>query len=403
MTKKILSFVFAVLLTMSFLASAETEYETDISYYEKFKDQNITINVYNWGEYISDGGDGSLNVNSEFEKLTGIKIHYTTFASNEQMYAKLKGEGTSVYDIIIPSEYMIARMIEEDMVEEINMENIPNYALIDDQYKDLLHDPDNLYSVPYMWGMVGLIYNTSMTDEEITSWNSLWDERYFGNILMFENPRDAFGISLARLGYSMNSEDPKELEEAAEELKKQKMLVQAYVMDEIFNKMEGGEAVIAPYYAGDAITMMDENPDLAFAFPEETTNFFVDSFVIPKGSKNKEAAEMYINFMCEPEISAANAEYIGYSTPISAAREMLELDEEIMEISYPSVEVIEKSEIFRELDPEINKLMDRLWTEIRSYNESANDWIAPIFILSLFLASITIIVVRALRKRRNIQ
>ncbi len=403
--KKIVCFLLVLLLflPLASVAYAYTEVEVeDQDYYQRFQGEGMTITVYNWGEYISDGSDDSLDVNKAFEELTGIKVNYITFASNEQMYAKLKGEGTALYDIIIPSDYMIAKMMREGMVEKLDFDNIPNFALVDDLYKNLEHDKENKYSVPYMWGMVGLIYNTTMIEDEITSWDSLWDERYIGEILMFENPRDAFGISLERLGYSANSEDPEELQQAADELKNQKMLVQAYVMDEIFNKMEGGEAVIAPYYAGDAITMMDENPDLAFVFPKEATNFFVDSFVIPKGSQHKEAAEMYINFMCEPEVSAANAGYIGYSTPIPAAFDLLELEDEVIAISYPDAEVIANSEVFRELSPEANRLMDRLWTDIRSYNEGTNEWIAPIFLLLALLASIGIMVYKARKRKREI-
>ena len=217
----------------------------DEDYYQRFQGQKIDLNVYNWGEYISDGSDDSLNVVKEFEALTGISVHYTTFASNEEMYAKIKSGGAQ-YDVIIPSDYMIARMASEGMLETLDLANIPNFSLVDDAYKSREYDEDNEYSVPYMWGVVGLIYNTAMVEDEVTSWDALWDERYLGNILMFSNSRDAFGISLARLGYSLNDEDPAHLEEAADELKDQKMLVQAYVMDEIFNKMEGGEAAIAP-------------------------------------------------------------------------------------------------------------------------------------------------------------
>jgi spermidine/putrescine transport system substrate-binding protein len=362
----------------------------------------VTITVYNWGEYISDGGDDSFYTNKECENLTGISVNYITFASNEQMYAKLKSEGTSLYDIIVPSDYMIARMIREGMVEMLDYSNIPNYTLVDDHYKSLEHDRNNEYSVPYMWGLVGIIYNKTMVNGKIDSWNALWDEEYKGNILMFDNPRDAFAISLSRLGYSMNTEDSAQIEQAAEELMKQKSLVQAYVMDEIFNKMEGGEAIIAPYYAGDAITMMSENEALAFAFPKEKTNLFVDGFVIPKGSKNKEAAEMYINFMCEPVVSAYNAEYIGYSTPISAAFDLLEMEEEDKALAYPSDKVIANSEVLREVNSETNLLMDKLWTDIRSYREGAGGWIIPTaFILAAVLLSAFIIIGRARKKRRE--
>lgn len=373
----------------------------DEAYYQRFQGQKITLNVYNWGEYISDDSDDSLNVVREFEALTGISVHYTTFASNEEMYAKIKSGGAQ-YDVIIPSDYMIARMASEDMLEKLDLSNIPNFSLVDEAYKSREYDESNEYSVPYMWGVVGLIYNTTMVEDDVTSWDALWDERYMSNILMFSNSRDAFGISLARLGYSLNDEDPAHLEEAATELKNQKMLVQAYVMDEIFNKMEGGEAAIAPYYAGDAITMMDENPDLAFVIPEEGTNYFVDAMVIPKGCENKEAAEMFINFLCEPEISAANADYIGYSTPISAAKELLELDDETMAIAYPDEEVIARTEVFRALSEESNLRIDQYWTEILSYNENPNEWIGPVFLVAAFSAAVIITVVRAYKKKHEI-
>ena len=378
-------------------------YETDLEYYTSLKGQDIVLTVYNWGEYISDGSGDSADVNKLFEELTGIKINYITFASNEQMYAKLKSEGTSLYDIIIPSDYMIARMIREGMIEKLNFDNIPNYSLIDPMYKNLEHDINNEYSVPYMWGLIGIIYNTTMVEDEVDSWDILWDEQYKGSILMFENPRDAFGISLARLGYSVNTENLDELRQAAEELMIQKSLVQAYVMDEIFNKMEGGEAAVAPYYSGDAITMMAENPDLAFVFPKEKTNIFVDGFVVPIGGKNKAASEMYINFMCEPVISAANAEYIGYSTPIPRAFDLLDIDEDSKVIAYPSEGVIANSEVFRELGAEANLLMDQLWTDIRSHNEGISQWILPaVFILVAVILSVFLIIMRAKKKRRDV-
>ncbi len=373
----------------------------DEAYYQKFQGQKVTLNVYNWGEYISDGADGTLDVIAEFEALTGITVNYTTFASNEEMYAKIKSGGGQ-YDVLIPSEYMIARMAAEGMLEKLDLSHIPNFALIDEEYKNREYDEKNEYSVPYMWGVVGLIYNTTMIEDDVTSWDALWDERYLGNILMFSNSRDAFGISLARLGYSLNDEDPAHLEQAANELKKQKMLVQAYVMDEIFNKMEGGEAAIAPYYAGDAITMMDENPDLAFVIPEEGTNYFVDAMVIPKGCVNREAAELFINYMCEPEVSAANAEYIGYSTPIPQAKALLEMDEAAMAIAYPPAETLAKTEVFRALSEQTNLLIDQYWTETLSYNENSNVWIGPVFLFAAFAASVIITIVRAYKKKHEI-
>ncbi len=393
---------FAVLFAFILPVSSALELETDESFYKRFENDNITLNVYNWGEYISDGSDDSLDVIREFEKLTGISVHYTTFASNEDMYAKIKNGGAQ-YDVIIPSDYMVGKMANEDMLEKLDYDNIPNFALVNDKYKSLEYDPNNEYSVPYMWGTVGIVYNTTMVDDEIDSWNALWDTKYLGSILMFNNPRDAFGISELRLGYSLNTTDEEELAEAAEELKNQKMLVQAYVMDEIFNKMEGGEAAVAPYYAGDALTMISENPDLAFVFPKEGCNFFVDPFVIPKGCENKAAAELFINFMCEPEISAANAEYIGYSTPIDKAYDMLDLDDETRAISYPDDEIIANTEVFNTLPEETNTIMSSLWTDVLSYNESPNEWIMPAFMIVAVFASILILVFRAKKREKEQQ
>ncbi len=402
--KKVLCIFLCVLLfSISTLPAFALEGEYDFEsneYYQKFKGSNITINVYNWGEYISDGSDDTLDTIKAFQELTGINVHYTMFASNEEMYAKIKSGGVQ-YDVIIPSDYMIARMANEGMLEKLDLHNIPNLELVGEAYSGLEYDSNNEYSVPYMWGIVGIIYNSTMIEDEITSWDALWDERYMGNILMFSNSRDAFGISLKRLGYSMNTTNIAELEAAAEELKSQKMLVQAYVMDEIFNKMGGGEAAIAPYYAGDAITMIEENPDLVFVVPEEGTNYFVDAMVIPAGSKNKQASEMFINYMCEPEISAANAEYIGYSTPIDNALELMELDEDVLAIAYPDAEVLAKTDVFKLLPDKINEEMDRLWTEILSFNENPNEWIMPVFLAVCLTASLVITIVRSRRHKKN--
>lgn len=328
---------------------------------------DVTINVYNWGEYISKGEEGSLNVNEEFTKKTGIKVNYTTYQTNEELYAKLKS-GSADYDVIIPSDYMIGKMIQEDMLEALDFSNIPNYEYIDPQFKGLEYDPEQKFSVPYTWGTVGVFYNKTMVDEEDIaqqSWDLLWNEKYAGQILMFDNPRDAFAIAQKRLGLSMNSTNPDDWNAAAEELQKQKPLVQAYVMDQIFDKMGGGDAAIAPYYAGDGIILMDENPDIGFYLPKEGTNRFVDAICIPKGAKHKKEAEMYINFLCETEIAKANAEYIGYSTPQLKAKE--ELDPEIANnpIFYPSEEMLKNTEVFSTLPDDVNKLLSDLWIQLK--------------------------------------
>ena len=377
--KKIISVFLCVLLILSSLVfgvSADDAYAYDEEYYSKFKNDNLTLYVYNWGEYISDGSDDSMDVIKEFEALTGIRVEYTTFDTNEGLYSKLQS-GRAYYDIIIPSDYMISRMAENGMLEKLNYANIPNFEkYIDDSFKNPDYDLAQEYSVPYTWGTVGLIYNTKYITEVVDSWDILWDEQYSGKILMFSNSRDAFAIALKRLGYSMNTENPDELRAAAELLKEQKDVVQAYVMDQIFDKMTEENAWIAPYYAGDYITMRETNEDLAFVFPKEGFNQFVDAMCIPKGCVNQEAAEMFINFMCEPKVSAENCGYIGYSTPISAAKDLMDEDVVSNEVAYPSAEVLANSEIFRNLSDETNKVMDDLWIEVRIGTITTGFWIA---------------------------
>lgn len=385
----------------------EIQYRCGEDYYGRFRGQNITLNVYNWGEYISNGEDGSINVNKEFERLTGIKVNYTNFASNEELYAKLKS-GSFSYDIIIPSDYMVAKMIAEDMLLPLDFSQIPNFELIMDRFVNPEYDPQNQYSVPYTWGTVGLIYNRAMlenlgvSEEEMSSWGILWDERLANNILMFSNSRDAFGIAQKKLGYSFNSENPDELRQAAELLKEQKFLVQAYVMDEIFDKMQGNEAAVAPYYAGDALMMMSLNEDLGFVIPREGTNLFSDAMCIPATARNKEAAQMYINFLLEPQIGLANCEYIGYSTPNQAVYDMLEDDIKHDGISYPDDAVLNNTETFKNLPPEMNTLLDTLWTEILSTDENQNPWMIPAILCVCVGLSVFIQVRRHIRKKRDL-
>ena len=392
-----------LLPAMSVTAFAYTDVEVeDEDYYKKFYGQGLKVYVYNWGEYISDGSDDSLDINKAFEELTGVEVVYSTFASNEELYAKLRA-GSVSYDVVIPSDYMIGRMRTEGLLQKINFDNVPNYRYIDENYKSMVYDPDNEYSVPYTWGTVGIIYNKNMVDEnDVKSWNIFWDARYLGEMLMFDNSRDAFAISLKRLGYSYNTTDEDELREAAEELKKQKPLIQGYVMDEIFDKMLGEEAAIAPYYAGDAITMIEDNPNLGYAVPEEGTNLFVDAMCIPAASKNPELAEMYINFMCETEVAVANCEYIGYSTPHTEALSILDPEISENEIAYPPQEVLDKAEAFLSLPSETNKLLDLLWTEVKSENTNTNPWIVPVILVLMLLASIAINVIRRIRNKKKI-
>lgn len=368
MMKKLLSFTFVAILLLTLLVPCvSAEEEKDYSHLE-----GTTLNVYNWGEYISDGSDDTLDVNAEFEKRYGITVIYSNYESNENMYNKLSSGGAN-YDVIIPSDYMIARLVEEDMLEELDFSNIPNYKYIVDKYKDLYYDPENKFSVPYTVGMVGLIYNTTMVEGEPDSWGVLWDERYKGNILMFNNPRDAFGIAQFYLGQSVNTKSIEDWNKAIDALKAQNHLVSSYVMDEVFNKMERGDAALAPYYAGDFLTMYDVNPDLAFVYPKEGVNFFVDAMCIPKNAQNKEAAELYINFMLEEDIAVANANYICYASPHELVLESDDYDLKGDPVLYPAEEDMPKTEMFENLDYETQNYMTMLWNELKIEGNSNMD------------------------------
>lgn len=401
--KKAASFLLIAALLCSLLAlpvsAAEMESDWDFSEeYPTAKSTGVTINVYNWGEYISNGTDGSLDVNEEFTRRTGIEVNYTTFDSNESLYSKLAGGGAD-YDVIIPSDYMISKMINENMLAELDYANIPNFENIDEQFRDPEYDPGCAYSVPYTWGTLGLFYNTDYVTEEITSWSSLWDEQYSGKILMFDNPRDAFAIAQVRLGYSLNSTDPEEWNEAAELLKEQKPLVQAYVMDQIFDKMESGEAWLAPYYSGDAGVLVENNENIMFVIPEEGTNYFVDAMCIPITSTHKTEAELYINFMCDPEIAGANMDYVGYSTPISAAKEYLAEEVISNPIYYPDEETLSRTEVFINLPEEISTQVDMLWAEVKM--GGPGDSAVLVAIILVFLAAYIAIVIWKKRKKRR--
>ena len=321
------------------------------------------LNVFNWGEYISDGSDGSLDVNKEFEKLTGIKVNYQEFDSNEAMYGKLSSEAVS-YDIIIPSDYMIDRLVSEGKLAELDFSMIDNYEYIADEYKNLPFDPENKYSVPYNVGMVGLIYNTTMVEGTPDSWEIMWDEKYAGDILTFNNPRDAFAIVQFLLGMDVNSTDEADWRAAADKLIEQNSVLQGRVMDAVFNKMEGGNAAMAPYYAGDFLSMQENNPDLAFVYPKEGTNIFVDSVCVPKNCRNYEAAMLYINFLLEPEVALANAEYICYASPNTSVINNPEYTYAGNEILYPSEENMPEVQYFEDIDPNTRKLYNDLWEEV---------------------------------------
>ena len=327
------------------------------------------VNVCSWGEYI----DESLI--DQFEDETGIKVNYQTAESNEALYSLLK-TGAGDYDVIVPSDYMIGRLIAEDMLAELNYDNIPNYAKIDSRYKNLSYDPDNKYTVPYTWGTLGIIYNTSMVDEEITSWDAMFDEKYAGQVLMIRNSRDALAAALLDLGYDINTTDEAQIQEAYTLLSNAKNagVYQAFVMDEIFQKMEGGNAAIAMYYAGDYLTMLENNPDLAYVVPEEGSNWFVDAMCVLKDAQHKDEAEEWINFIAGTDANLANMDYIWYASPNTEALATYPdyyqetygevLDMGLYEIMAAPQEVLDRCTLYENLPAETLSLYNDLWTEL---------------------------------------
>ena len=340
----------------------------------------LTLNVYNWGEYISDGSEGSFDTIREFETWyeetygQKVTVNYSTYASNEDMYNKISSGAVS-YDVIIPSDYMIAKMAEENLLHPLNFENIPNYQYIDDTFKGLYYDPQNQYSVPYTYGIVGVIYDANVVDEaDIGGWELMWNEKYSGRIVQFNNPRDAFGTAQYKLGLDVNSSDKAMWDLAYGEMLAQRPLVYSYVMDEIFNMMESGEAAIGAYYAGDYFTMVDvqaENVDLQFYYPEQT-NFYVDAMCIPSCAQNKELAEIFINYMLSEEAAVANAEYTYYASPNSLvynnATYLEDLGEDTIAVLYPELgnfaEQYNKM-AFRNLDSETLDYLNTLWENVK--------------------------------------
>ncbi len=344
----------------------------------QFTDDTVTLNVYNWGEYID---DEILDVNALFEEETGIKINYKTFESNESMYTILES-GAAEYDVVIPSDYMIGKMIGEGMLAKLNFDNIPNYRFIDDAYKGLEYDPKNEYSVPYTWGTVGIFYNKNYVDEAdlAQGWDILWNEKYAGKIYMFDNARDSFAIALKKLGYSMNTTDLAHWQAAYDALAEQKPLVQGYFMDQVFQKMTNEEGWLAPYYSGDGANMItgeDGNENIGYFVPEQGTNLFVDAMCVLSTTKHQKEAEQYINFMCRTDVATANAEYICYSTPHTAA--LAELDPEVSgdPMFYPDKTLIDKTEVFITLPEETLKLQKDLWIKLKCLRDRPSWWPFP--------------------------
>ncbi|MGG7176486.1 ABC transporter substrate-binding protein [Clostridium paraputrificum] len=322
----------------------------------KQRDDSKVINVFNNGDYIDE------DLIKKFEDETGYKVEYSTYDTNEIMYSKLKS-GSNKYDLVFPSDYMIEKMIKEDMAEKINFDNIPNYKYIDDEFKSLAYDPNNEYSVPYMWGTIGIIYNPEVVTEAVDSWDILWNPKYDDEIIMFNSVRDTMSIALKKLGYSMNSTNAKEIEEAADILIQQKPIVKAWFVDQVKDAMINDEAALATVWSGDANYIISENPKLKYVVPEEGSNKWFDAMVIPKGSKNKEGAEAFINFLTDPENSLQNVDYIQYYTPNLKTFEML--DEEVQE-SYPSDDILDKCEVFTDLDRDTLRIYDDQWIKVGS-------------------------------------
>ena len=408
---KICSFVLVLtIISVLFSGCASQEEVIEIDYVETTtnidysKYEGVELSVYNWGYYISDGSDGTIDVNEEFERLTGIKIVYDNYDSNESLYAKLSGGGAD-YDVIIPSDYMIGRLISEGMLAELNFDNIPNYKYISDKYKNTAYDPDNKYSVPYNVGMVGVIYNTTMIEGDPKSWSLLWDEKYKGKILNFNNSRDAFAVAQFYLGLDINGNDKSDWDKAYESLAAQKEILQSYVMDEVFNKMESGEAAAAPYYAGDFFTMYGNNEDLAFYYPEEGTNIFIDAICVLESSQNKEAAELYINFLMDPEIARANAEYMYYASPNTAVIEnedyiafLDDLHPNAYDILYSSSEQV-FTDSFVNLPDETKAYMSEKWTALgATITEDSSNNTVYVICLVLIIVILTLFAANKIKK-----
>ncbi|WAW14488.1 ABC transporter substrate-binding protein [Peptostreptococcus equinus] len=317
------------------------------------------LNVYNVGDYI----DESLI--TQFEEETGIKVQYSTYDTNEMMYQKVKS-GSTKYDLVFPSDYMVQKMSREGMLKKINFNNVPNYKYVDKEFKNTKYDPTNEYSVPYMWGTLGIVYNKKMVDKAPTSWDDLWNPKYKRNLLMFDSVRDTMGVALKRLGYSMNTTDPKEISRAEKLLEKQKPIVLAYVNDDGKDRMIGEEAAMGIFYSGDVPLMKGENENLEYVIPKEGTNVWTDAICIPNTADNEDWAEAFINFLCDPEVNAKNAEYIGYSTPISQGKNKLPEEMRNDKTLYPDPSILKKCEPFLDLEDKI-KLYDKSWIKLKSF------------------------------------
>ncbi len=409
----ILIIAFGVVLTSCTKDEIDFEVTPETAAIDYSAYAGTTINVYNWGEYISDGTEDTVDINKVFTELTGIKVNYTNFSSNEDMYSKLKSGATS-YDVIIPSDYMVERLIAEGMLAKLDFDKIPNYKYISDEFKNLFYDSNNEYSIPYNVGMMGIIYNTEMIDYTPDSWSILNDPDLSDKILMINNPRDAFAIAQFMLGVDINTQDASQWESAKNWLLNQKNHVKAYVMDEVYNIMESGSAAVAPYYAGDYLSMYQNNDDLAFVYPKEGTNIFVDAMCIPTSATNKAAAELYINFLLDPNVSLENAEVICYASPNTAVMEneeyqdfLKELHPNAMDILYPAFEEVypgkdARDYYYRNLPQDTLDKIAQLWSELKiASTEDSDTYLIYILCALAVVLLAALIVFLKVRKRRR--
>lgn len=403
--KKLLCILLSAFLMFSLCLPAFCEDEVfdeeTVKYYQSLGLQGTTINIYNWGEYID---EDDLDVIGTFERLTGCKVNYTTFESNENMYSKLSGGGVS-YDVIVPSDYMVEKLLNDGMLEKLDYSNIPNYDRHFDKedYSYLVEgkiDGKTIsdYCVIYNVGTTVLIYNTKYIKEKPDSWSILWDEKYDGKILMFNNPRDSFAIAQAMLSEDFNTTDTNDWDKAAELLREQRDKVHpSYVMDEIFNKMESGDYYLGVYYAGDYEAMKEKNPDLDFAYPKEGVNKFYDAMCIPKSSQNKKGAEAFINFMLEPEVALANAEYIYYATANKTVIDSGEFSFADSEAVYPDETIMNKAQQFHNLPNDTLQYMNTLWMKVKGGSNATGIYIAFFVVIALI---VIVILLTANHKRK---
>ena len=407
MSKRISLFiVFAMLFSIALpcLTLAEDKYFSDeqIKYYKDLGLKGTTINVYNWGDYIADGSDGLMDAVHEFERLTGAKVNYSNFESNENMYSKLVGGGVS-YDVITPSDYMIERLIDEGLLLELDYGNIPNFKYIGDNCKSYYFDPDNKYTVAFNTGYTALIYNKKLVKEEPDSWKVLWDKQYKNKVLMFNNSRDAFAIAQAVLGQDLNTTNEQDWVQAAELLAEQKDAVNpVYVMDEVFNLMESCEYAFATYYSGDYVLMSENNEDLGYCFPKEGVNEFCDAFCVPTCCQNKRGAEAFINFMNEPQVAFDNEEYIYYASANKTVEENEESSLYKNEAVYPTVKP--DSQPFKNLPQNILELQSNLWNQVKSgklSKESKQDEKSIYTISAILAAAVAVILIAAFINKKK--